>query len=251
MYKTVVYSNAEALQAINALYLKGDLHLDTCFRNGAFYKNSGIFPEIKQDLKPSAANVLKIDVTKMEHPRNSVRSIMFDPPWLISGTMRGAPQPIKKTQLGNNVVPGLISVPENLGEDPEHSMPVNRPESGRRKKKVDIRNKLAEKYGGFVSAIDLFSFQDKALFEISRCLIPGGWLITKLQDCSYGRQKYFLSTYQVNKARELGLDLVDSFILIGKNRMRNASAGRLSAISQHCFFMVYRKASRKKRIIRY
>lgn len=236
MFKTVVYSNAEALQAINAMYLQGDLHLDTCFRNGAFYKDSGIFPEIKQDIKPSSADVLKIDVTKMGHPRCSVRSVMFDPPWLISGT-------VAPVQL---VTKQLINPPECLtcGE-------IAAPETGQRKRKPDIRNKLAKKYGGFASAADLFAFQDAALFEISRCLIPGGWLITKLQDCSYGRQKYFLSVYQVNKARELGLDLVDSFVLIGKNRMRNVNAGRLSAISQHCFFMVYRKASRRKRIIRY
>lgn len=243
MYKTIVHSNAEALQAISGMYLKGDLHLDTCFRNGAFYKNSGLFPEIKQDIKPSAANVLKIDVTDMKHPHNSVRSVMFDPPWLISST-------VNKGQL---VTKQLITSAEGLISGPEitNVAPVNRPETGPRKKKVDIRNKLAGKYGAFASAIDLFSFQDKALFEISRCLIPGGWLITKLQDCSYGRQKYFLSIYQVNKARELGLDLVDSLVLVGKNRMRGEGAGRLSAISQHCFFMVYRKASRRKRIVRY
>ncbi len=240
MFKTVVHSNVEALQAINAMYLKGDLHLDTCFRNGAFYKNSGIFPEIKQDIKPSSADVLKIDVTDMKHPHCSVRSVMFDPPWLISGTVNRI-QSINKQLIKDASC--LISGPENPG----NVAPVNRPVN----KKPDIRNKLAGKYGSFTSAAEMFSFQDKALFEIARCLIPGGWLITKLQDCSYGRQKYFLSIYQVNKAKELGLDLVDSFILIGKSRMRNKAAGRLSAISQHCFFMVYRKAMRKKRITRY
>jgi len=209
MYKTVVHSNAEALQAINALYLKGDMHLDTCFKEGAFYKNSGLFPEIKQDIKPLLPDVLKIDVTKMQHPRNAVRSVMFDPPWLVSGSGRGTGT------------------------------------------KTTVKNKMAGQYGSFTSAAEMFAFQDKALFEISRCLIPGGWLVTKVQDCSYGRQKYFLSIYQVNKARELGLDLVDSFILVSKNRMRSATAGRLSAISQHCFFMVFRKGERKKRIVRY
>lgn len=232
MFKSVVYSNAEALQAINGLYLKGDLHLDTCFRNGAFYKNSGLFPEIKQDIKPLSPDVLKIDVAEMKHPHNSVRSVMFDPPWLISGT-------------GKSLISGPENVgPENTGQDPVITIPVN-------KRKIDIRNKLAGKYGAFTSAADLFLFQDKALSEISRCLIPGGWLITKLQDCTYGRQKYFLSVYQVNKARELNLDLVDSLILVGKSRYRNENAGRLSAISQHCFFMIYRKASRRKQIIRY
>lgn len=212
MYKTVVNSNAEALQAISALYLKGDLHLDVCFRDGAFYKNAGIFPEIKQDIKPLFPDVLKIDVTKMYHPHNSVRSIMFDPPWLVSSTV--------------NKVEGRAG-------------------------KLDIMNKHAREYGAFSSTDAMFSFQSAALQQMARCLIPGGWLIAKGQDCIYGRQKFFLSIWQPIAARPLGLDLIDSFVLIAKNRYRQPGAGTHSAISAHCFFHVYRKAVRAKRIIRY
>jgi hypothetical protein len=202
MFRSVVHSNREALEAISGLYLHGDLHLDVCYNSGSFYKGSALVPEIKQDLTPYDSTVVKMDVTNMRHSSQSIRSVMFDPPWFI-------------------------------------------------KRKKDSGNKLAERYGSFVSPADMFLFQDKALEEIHRVLIPGGWLITKLQDCTYGRQKYFLSVYQANKARELGLDLIDSIVLTSRSQYRAKTAGRLTAISAHCFFQVYRKAVRAKRIVRY
>lgn len=203
MYRTVVHSNKQALDTVSGLYLQRDLHLDACFKTGSFYKGSALWPEIKQDIKPCSPDVLKIDVTKMPHPRCCVRSIMFDPPWLILGSRETA------------------------------------------------RNKMQLAFGSFKSPEIMYKFQADALQEISRVLIPGGWLITKVQDCSYGRQKYFLSIYQVIKAREMGLDLIDSLILISASNYRAANAGRLSAVSSHCFFHVFRKAMRAKRITRY
>ena len=220
MYKTVVYSNREALDTISGLYLQRDLHLDVCFKTGSFYRGSVLWPEIKQDIKPCTSDVLKIDCTDMGHPRNSIRSVMFDPPWLISAA------PVKKLQ------------------DPANKRRT-------REKANDIENIMHSRYGSFPSAQAMFDFQAKSLREISRVLIPGGFLVTKLQDCTYGRQKYFLSVYQVNKAREFSLDFIDSLVLVSRASYRSPAAGRLTAISSHCFFHVYRKAARAKRIIRY
>jgi hypothetical protein len=116
---------------------------------------------------------------------------------------------------------------------------------------VGSDNLMTDRYGGFSSIEEMFSFQDASLQEISRILIKGGILITKIQDFCHGRQKYFPSIYQVIKARELNLHLVDSFILINKNRFRAKTAGRLTAVSAHCFFHVFRKGTRRKRIRRY
>jgi DNA methylase len=112
-------------------------------------------------------------------------------------------------------------------------------------------NIMTERYGGFDSITEMFSFQESSLLEISRILKKGGFLITKVQDFCHGRQKYFPSIYQVIKARECGLYLIDSFILVNKNRFRAKSAGRLTAVSAHCFFHVFQKEARRKRIFRY
>jgi hypothetical protein len=199
MYKSVCYSNREALDAINGLYLQGELHLDVCYAKGDFYKGAILRPEVKHDTEIKAEGVYAVDCREMPYPDNCVRSIMFDPPWLIGDGSFG----------------------------------------------------LAKKYGAFPSAAALFAFQDSAIREMARVLVPGGWLIGKVQDCSHGRQKYFLSVYQVNKARDYGLYLVDSIILVNKNRLRTSAAGRISTISNHCFFNVYRKQQRRKRVDRY
>ena len=199
MYKSIVHSNREALETISGLYLQGDLHLDVCFARGDFYRGSVLAPEIRHDIEIKARGVYQVDCRDMPYPADCVRSVMFDPPWLIGSGTYG----------------------------------------------------LAKVYGSFPSPGDLFTFQAAALQEISRVLIPGGWLVTKLQDCSHGRQKYFLSVYQVNKAREYGLHLVDSIILVNTRRLRDKAAGRLSTVSAHCFFNVYRKQERRKRVLRY
>lgn len=204
MYRTIVHSNREALNTVSGLYLQRDLHLDVCFKQGAFYKGSELWPEIKQDISPYSPEILPIDVTDMGHPDCCVRSVMFDPPWLILGSREQA--------------------------------------NGQ---------KMQRAYGSFKDPETMYSFQAKAIREISRVLVPGGYLVTKGQDCTYGRQKYFLSIYQVIKAREVGLDLIDSLVMISRSNYRAASAGRLTAISAHCFFHIYRKAMRRKRIIRY
>jgi hypothetical protein len=112
-------------------------------------------------------------------------------------------------------------------------------------------NHMTDRYGGFDSIEEMFSFQDASIQEISRILLKGGILITKLQDFVHGRQKYFPSIYQVNKARENNLWLMDSFILINKNRFRAKTAGSQTAVSAHCFFHVFQKGARRKRIVRY
>lgn len=197
------YTNKQAINTISDLYLEGDLHMDTCFARGDFYKGTELWPEIRHDIeikqRQDGAIVYQVDVRDMPYPDACVRSIMFDPPWLIGDGSFG----------------------------------------------------MAKRYGSFPLAKQMFDFQVDALQEISRVLNPGGWLITKVQDCSHGRQKYFLSVYQVNKARDYGMCLVDSIILVNNSRLRGQGAGRLSTVSSHCFFHVYQKLQRQKRVIRY
>jgi hypothetical protein len=203
MVYTISDSQNEILHSISSLYLDGQrVHLDVCYRTGGFYSRAGSRieePELMNDLNLGlpAGQLTNFDCRDTGLGTETIRSIVFDPPFLV----------------GDNI--------------------------------------MTDKYGGFKTIEEMFSFQDESLREISRVLEKGGILITKIQDFCHGRQKYFPSIYQVIKARELKLFLVDSFILINKNRFRAKSAGRLTAVSAHCFFHVYRKESRKKRVLRY
>lgn len=200
MNRTISSNQVDLLISISELYIRGPFHLDTCFHEGGFYRDGRLpLPEIKNDLNRPKPGFESFDVQDMPYSPSSIRSIIFDPPFLVGGE--------------NGI--------------------------------------MISKYGGFRTALDLFTFQDNSLREISRVLKGGGWLVTKIQDFTHGRQKYFPSVYQVIKAREYGLYLMDSFILISKNRMRHERAGRLTSVSQHSFFHVYQKERRKKRIFRY
>lgn len=208
MFYTVSDSQHEILHSISRMYLQDKrVHLDLCYNVGGFYSPAGsriAVPEFRNDLNlgsgesRSGHGITNFDCRCTNLPAGSIRSIVFDPPFLI----------------GSN-------------------------------------NRMTDRYGGFDSAPEMFSFQEDSLREISRILKNGGILITKIQDFCHGRQKYFPSIYQVNKAIENDLHLVDSFILINKRRFRAKTSGRLTAVSAHCFFHVFRKGSRKKRISRY
>lgn len=193
-----------ALISISRLYLKQRIHLDLCYNRGGFYsvkKYPVALPEIRNDINSeffySGFTNSVWDCRQTLLRNSSIRSIMFDPPFLIGS------------------------------------------------------NKMTDRYGGFAFADDMFEFQSDSVREISRILMPGGWLVTKIQDFTKGGQKYFPSICQVNSCRENNLDLIDSFIVMNKSRMRGATAGEKSSISIHCFFHVFQKVTRKKRIIRY
>lgn len=112
-------------------------------------------------------------------------------------------------------------------------------------------NLMTKKYGGFKTIKELFSFLDASLQEIARVLVKGGYLVCKIQDFTHGKQKYFPSIFEINTARNLGVHLVDTFIFVNKNRFRAKNAGTASSISAHCYFHVFKKEERAKRINRY
>lgn len=204
MHYSISNDQNEILHSISSLYLKGKrIHLDLCYNIGSFYSRSYSItaPELKNDLNlpDQAAGITGWDCRNTPLKSLSIRSIIFDPPFLIG-----------------------------RGDD-----------------------KMTRRYGGYKSSADMFLFHTESLREISRILSAGGILIAKVQDFCHGRQKYFPSVYQVIAARDFGLDLIDSFILMNKNRIRGKYAGTLSSASGHCFFHVYRKAAREKRIARY
>lgn len=71
----------QLLEAIIKLHCDGEIHCDATFGNGMFYKKVKP-PELKFDIDPQLDGVVKADSRDLPVENSSLRSIMFDPPFL-------------------------------------------------------------------------------------------------------------------------------------------------------------------------
>ena len=87
MIKSYGFDQQEIINNILQLHNKGQrIHLDPCFNLGGFYRKGIIdSPEIKSDINPLSPGVLKLDVRKLPYQISSIKSVIFDPPFLVSG----------------------------------------------------------------------------------------------------------------------------------------------------------------------
>lgn len=82
--KSINYSQEEIIKDIIKLYLPEGIECDTTYSKGVFYKNIEE-PKLKFDLVPQKEGVIQADCRNLPLKDNSINSIMFDPPFLISG----------------------------------------------------------------------------------------------------------------------------------------------------------------------
>lgn len=86
---TIYYDQSELLNAISMLYLESKgFELDPTYGYGNFYKDFR-GPRWISDLNPKIDNVKKADCRKLNFEKNSVKSIIFDPPFLCGGGKTG------------------------------------------------------------------------------------------------------------------------------------------------------------------
>lgn len=97
--KSYGFNQQEIIRDILILHNHGRrIHLDPCFSVGNFYKNGIVeSPEIKSDINPLSAGVLKLDVRELPFASSSIKSVLFDPPFLISNSP-GRAKPYKMCQ---------------------------------------------------------------------------------------------------------------------------------------------------------
>lgn len=84
-FLSVSYDQDEILRAISILHNGGKpFELDPTYSKGVFYRN---FPEprLKFDLAPQSEDVRQADCRALPVEDESVHSIMFDPPFVMSG----------------------------------------------------------------------------------------------------------------------------------------------------------------------
>lgn len=81
--KTISYDQNEIMQSIIDLYCPNGFELDPTYSIGNFYKKIPQ-PRYKYDINPQVEGVEKADCTNLPLENNSVKSIMFDPPFIAS-----------------------------------------------------------------------------------------------------------------------------------------------------------------------
>ena len=87
MIKSTHENQIELLKAIGELYIGEGFHLDPCYNKGTIHKGLKD-PELKSDLD-TQYGVFQADCRALLIKENSIRSIMFDPPFLAGGGATG------------------------------------------------------------------------------------------------------------------------------------------------------------------
>ena len=84
--KSISYSQEEILKNICRLYNNQEgFELDPCYSKGNFYKNDMVpQPKYKFDINPQADGVVRADCRDLPLCDESVKSIIYDPPFLAT-----------------------------------------------------------------------------------------------------------------------------------------------------------------------
>lgn len=85
LVKSVSTDQEEILLGIMQLYTPEGIQADVCYNIGSFYSGSIPKPEFKFDLTPLTPDTIKADCRNLPLPDCSLRSVMFDPPF-VCGT---------------------------------------------------------------------------------------------------------------------------------------------------------------------
>lgn len=84
LIKTISYSQTEILSWIIRLHCPNGFDLDPTYSKGNFYKGGIPQPKYKFDITPSMPEVIKADVRNLPLNSFSIKSIIFDPPFIVS-----------------------------------------------------------------------------------------------------------------------------------------------------------------------
>jgi hypothetical protein len=82
--RSVYNSNYEVIKNIMTLYDIKQFDLDCTYSRGLFWKNLPQ-PKIKTDLVPITEDTIQADSEHLPFEDNSMKSVMWDPPFVISG----------------------------------------------------------------------------------------------------------------------------------------------------------------------
>ena len=100
---------------------------------------------------------------------------------------------------------------------------------------------IKDRFTYFVSVKELYDANDEMLMRSYRLLQHEGLLVVKTMDICYAGKQYWVADYVLNKAKDLGLELLDKFILTSQWRLFSRTRVQHHARKYHSYFFVFRK----------
>ena len=101
---------------------------------------------------------------------------------------------------------------------------------------------IAQRFNCFHSLEELYATNESMMRLAFRLLSKGGYLVLKTMDLCYANKQYWISTFVQNKANEIGFILVDTFVLIAKNKvLTTVGEQQHHARKFHSYFYVFQK----------
>lgn len=88
--KSISFNEQEIIRDILYLHSSNNkIELDPCYSIGEFYKHGVDKPDYKFDLNPQTEDTIKAKSSDLPIEDNTINTIMFDPPFVISGQPNG------------------------------------------------------------------------------------------------------------------------------------------------------------------
>lgn len=108
-------------------------------------------------------------------------------------------------------------------------------------------SKIKERFTYFESIDEIYRANDEMLERSHRILKEQGLLIVKTMDVCHGNKQLWISDYVVQKAYDLGFQLIEKFILLSNLRLFARTHQQKVARKYHSYFFVFRKCKKNRK----
>ena len=214
--KSYGHSEREIIRNIISLYIpEGAFNLDPTYSKGAIYKDIPK-PLLKFDLVPQVKGVKQADARSLPLESETIKSIMFDPPFLVCSSQSSVEDKAK----------------EKYNVD-----------------KRGTKSKLKKRFGFYATMQNhLLPMYYHSLREFYRVLEKNGVVVFKCQDTSTSSIQYLTHVEVINMASDVGFYVRDLFLLLAKHRMISPFQTRKNQKMSrkfHAYYVVLQKAKQK------
>ena len=100
---------------------------------------------------------------------------------------------------------------------------------------------IVNRFTCFSTTKELYGVNEEMLRLSFNLLKANGYLIIKTQDTSYSGKQIWVSNFVINKAIEIGFEMVDKFILTSNHRHLHYTGEQRHARKYHSYFLVLKK----------